>query len=426
MDNIVQQTMGLFGPTPQELETSRQAYLAKQYQSFAAQGGKPGLGGVLGTALGQGIASLFGNQDPQLKKAADMVAIQDKVSSDLSPAEMANPTIYFPHVINTLKDAGYNKEAIQFSQVGAQLIKDWNAANLKEKESQSTIDLNAAKVLEMKDKAINPITKLRQDIAQATLDDNPALVADLKAKLANETRSLTTPENKAEEIKLTDLINRFGEVTGANMFADWKQKSKEKVAAAGFDKDAGTKVGDILQKTLPVAENAVTSLNTVNRLRGIVNSPNVIMGPGATIRTSLAQIANVYFGSTNDKTLADTRVALQGLASLALAASSKVANQGSISNYERDAIEKASSAGIDNLTKPELDALLNVVERDSKQGYDSYKRKWDKIKDPDLKEFYSPPALPESYIAPKRIELTPGKKYTPEELKALQDELKKG
>ena len=148
------------------------------------------------------------------------------------------------------------------------------------------------------------------------------------------------------------------------------------------------------------------------------------MGPGATIRTSLAQIANTFFGASNEKTLKDTRTTLQGLASLALAAASKVSGQGSISNFERESIQKASSAGIDELTKPELQALLDVVERDAKQGYDSYTRKWEKIKDPDLKEFYAPPPLPATYAPTKKIEIVPGKKYTTEELKALQEEIK--
>lgn len=68
MANIVKETLGLFGPTPQELEKLRQTELAKQYQMFAQQGGKPGLGGVLGTALGTGLARLFGNEDPEIKK----------------------------------------------------------------------------------------------------------------------------------------------------------------------------------------------------------------------------------------------------------------------------------------------------------------------------------------------------------------------
>lgn len=424
MASIVKETMGLFGPTPQELEKLRQAELAKQYQMFAQQGGKPGLGGAIGTALGTGLAKLFGAEDPEIKKSTDMVAIQDKVASDLSPKEMQDPNIFFTHWANTLQDSGYTKEAYQVRQIGAEKIQEFNK-NLQEmQKNQSTIDLNTAKIAELKDKGINPIVKLRKDIAQAALDGNEALVNDLQAKLKNETRNMITPENQAEQVKLDGLIAKFGTEQGANMFVDWKQKEKLKIAAASVDKDAGTKVGDILQKTLPVAENAVTSLSTVNRLRGIVNSPDVIMGPGATVRTSLAQIANTYFGASNEKTLKDTRTTLQGLASLALAASSKVANQGSISNFERESIEKASSAGIDNLTKPELDALLNVVERDAKQGYDSYTRKWEKIKDPDLKEFYAPPALPEGYKPKTKVQIVPGKKYTPEELKALQDELK--
>jgi hypothetical protein len=424
MAGIVKDTLGLFGPTPQELEKLRQAELAKQYQMFAQQGGKPGLGGVLGTALGSGLARLFGNEDPEIKKATDMVAIQDKVATDLSPKEMQDPNIFFTHLANTLQESGYTKEATQARQIGAEKIAEYNKNLFEQQKSQSIIDLNTAKIEEIKTKGINPIVKIRQDIAQAKLDGNEALAIDLQNKLRNETRNMVSPENQAEQVKLDGLIAKFGEEAGANMFADWKQKGKEKVAAAAVDKDAGTKVGDILQKTLPVAENAVTSLNTVSRLRTIVNSPDVIMGPGATIRTSIAQIANTFFGASNEKTLKDTRTTLQGLASLALAAASKVSGQGSISNFERESIQKASSAGIDELTKPELQALLDVVERDAKQGYDSYTRKWEKIKDPDLKEFYAPPALPATYTPTKKIEIVPGKKYTTDELKALQAEIK--
>jgi hypothetical protein len=197
-----------------------------------------------------------------------------------------------------------------------------------------------------------------------------------------------------------------------------KAKGGGTTVSVNMDKSAGSKVGDILEKALPGAEQAVGSLQTVNQLRKIVNSKDLIVGPGANLRTNLARISNVYLGGNNPEQLSNTRTAIQGLANLALNARSRLQGSGAISNYEQEVVQRATSAGIEELTVPEMKVLLDIVERDAKQTYNNYERKYKKVKDPDLQEFYAPPPIPQmdSGIA------NPNPGYTDEQRKAAAAE----
>jgi hypothetical protein len=180
-----------------------------------------------------------------------------------------------------------------------------------------------------------------------------------------------------------------------------------------MDKSAGNKVGDILEKVLPGAEQAVNALQTVNQLRRVANSKDLIIGPGANIRTNLARFSQVYLGGSNEQQLGDSRTAIQGLANLALNARSRLQGSGSISDTEQALITKATTAGIEELTVPELTVLLDIVERDAKQTYNNYERKYKKVKDPDLQEFYAPPPIPQMDSGTTRPAGSPTLRWNP-------------
>jgi len=116
----------IFGPTPLEIEQAERQRVQGLYSSYGQMGGREGIGGVFGVAAGQLIGSLLGLEDPQLTRATKMKTILNTVTDRLSPADMANPTKFFPVIIDELSTAGFGDEATQMSLVAADEIGKWN------------------------------------------------------------------------------------------------------------------------------------------------------------------------------------------------------------------------------------------------------------------------------------------------------------
>jgi hypothetical protein len=301
---------------------------------------------------------------------------------------------------------------------GQEAINQWklNQAKLDNENAQSEKFRAEAKKASMADdprmKIFNELAKNSSPKAVAQAINNNYDISMLdspeKTKLSGKAQELVdsglaygTPEFNA---KMKEYIQ--SDITG-------KAKGSATNVSVNMDKSAGNKVGDILEKGLPGAEQAVGSLQTVNQLRKIVNSKDLIVGPGANIRTNLARISNVYFGGNNPEQLGNTRTAIQGLANLALNARSRLQGSGAISNYEQEVVQRATSAGIEELTVPEMKVLLDIVERDAKQTYSNYERKYKKVKDPDLQEFYAPPPIPQMDSGTTRPAGSPTLRWNP-------------
>lgn len=142
--------------------------------------------------------------------------------------------------------------------------------------------------------------------------------------------------------------------------------------AVNTEKQLLGQVGDVVGKSIGTnfeqAKGAVNTINTVNQIRDAVSSGNVNLGPGATAQQFLGQVGiKVGVGGKNDaERLQNTRKTIQGLAQLELDGAAQLKGQGQITEGERDIVRRAASGQIDNLTKPELLTLMDVLDKSAR------------------------------------------------------------
>ena len=388
------------------------------------------LGSKVGSLLAQGVGNLFGLQDPALKRMSGLEGVLQEAQQELGQ-DMADPTKLYPTLADKLQQRGFGREAAMVTMQGQEAINQW-------KLNQAKLDSETAQAGRFRAEAASKEQETKQDIdaqkalaafvqqngRQPTQDETIQIIgqympvskyADFMAKIGNVKEKRSAYGQMLIESGLSpespEYKKAMAEYTKAELTG--KAKGSGTTVSVNMDKSAGSKVGDILEKALPGAEQAVGSLQTVNQLRKIVNSKDLIVGPGANLRTNLARISNVYLGGNNPEQLGNTRTAIQGLANLALNARSRLQGSGAISNYEQEVVQRATSAGIEELTVPEMKVLLDIVERDAKQTYSNYERKYKKVKDPDLQDFYAPPPIPQMDSGTTRPAGSPTLRWNP-------------
>ncbi len=92
----------LFGPSPEDLQAQRaqqQAVLSANAQQISPY---YGAGYNIGMALGKGVQSLFGLQDPALKKATLIQQTLQNVNKNLTAEERANPSLMYQRLSEEL------------------------------------------------------------------------------------------------------------------------------------------------------------------------------------------------------------------------------------------------------------------------------------------------------------------------------------
>lgn len=174
----------IFGPTPLEIEQAQRKRVQGLYSSFGQMGGEPGIGGIIGVGLGQLANSLFNLEDPQLTKSKDMKMILNEARSELTPEQMMNPTVYFPHLINKLDAKGYEIESSQVQAVASDEIAKWNKQKLEEEKARNQLATQGLTTVEKLKRLINQ-TKLK---LQGNPNDELLLrdLADYEAALQKE------------------------------------------------------------------------------------------------------------------------------------------------------------------------------------------------------------------------------------------------
>lgn len=124
---------------------------------------------------------------------------------------------------------------------------------------------------------------------------------------------------------------------------------------------------------------------------------NAILGPGANVRVSLAQIGQVLGVNGKDATeqLQNTRNVMQGLARQELAASGSMKGQGQITESERAILRKAEAGQIDEMTKPEMETFLTAVSKTAKHRIGVHEQNLERLsKDPAAAEIIKFMKLP--------------------------------
>lgn len=117
----------LFGLSPQEmraekLQANRERSLG--VAQLAPQGYGPIVAGAgeIGFAIGEGLGSLFGMQDPALTKAKNIENVLFSVQNELGPDAVGDPTKLYPLLSQRLNEAGLSREATKVSLMGTDEI----------------------------------------------------------------------------------------------------------------------------------------------------------------------------------------------------------------------------------------------------------------------------------------------------------------
>lgn len=135
-----------------------------------------------------------------------------------------------------------------------------------------------------------------------------------------------------------------------------------------FLNQIGEGVGKNVIDTNAKAQGALGTLNTVNQIRDAINTGKIIAGPGADARVYLGQIGQTIGVGGKDvaEQLLNTRQLIQGLAQLELDGAQQMKGQGQITEGERDIVRRAASGEIGKLTAPEINILMDTLEKTSR------------------------------------------------------------
>lgn len=121
----------LFGPTPEELQAllraDKQAFLDRAATVSPAYSAGAGVGSLLGGIVG----SVFGIENPELKKAKQMESIQQKIITE-NPS-LSDQGAYYDVASFELANAGFGREAMQAKQL---------ADKFRQEQALSTAKLN--------------------------------------------------------------------------------------------------------------------------------------------------------------------------------------------------------------------------------------------------------------------------------------------
>jgi hypothetical protein len=125
----------------------------------------------------------------------------------------------------------------------------------------------------------------------------------------------------------------------------------------------GEGVGKNIISDFDQARSAVNTLNNANQIERSLS--NVITGPGANVRVTLAQIGQTLGinGANATEQLVNTRNVMQGLARQELAAAGQMKGQGQITESERGILRRAEAGEISDMTVPELKTFLAAIRK---------------------------------------------------------------
>lgn len=140
----------LFGPTPEELMSLKRKEEAQSItQAGQLYGPKGAQGASIGVAVARGLNKLFGLEDPEVKKAADVYNILKTTQQDLG-ADATDPTKLYPALQANFANAGYGDIAEKVSTEGATKILDWNTkqATIQQKQFDLKQDQEAKLALQ--------------------------------------------------------------------------------------------------------------------------------------------------------------------------------------------------------------------------------------------------------------------------------------
>lgn len=124
-------------------------------------------------------------------------------------------------------------------------------------------------------------------------------------------------------------------------------------------------IGPMAKDSRTRAVGAVKMADAAERLDAALQSGKVIAGPFASKRLFLNQIG-AGMGITGPDSVNQTRQVIRSLAESSVEARKELQGQGQVTENEAKAVEKAMSGNIDDMTVPELKALVTLNKKAAK------------------------------------------------------------
>ncbi len=165
-------------------------------------------------------------------------------------------------------------------------------------------------------------------------------------------------------------------------------------------------VGPMMSDSRNAAIGSIDTIDTVSRARAAIESGLVSVGPTATIRQKIGQVAQMLGvgGKDNEEQIVNTRNVIRSLGQFSLAARKSLKGQGQVSDFEGKLLIKAESGDIEDMTIPELKSFLSVTDRLAHRQYDLHQQNLKTMKaNPKLSElapFYEVPEVPKTGSSP--------------------------
>lgn len=184
------------------------------------------LGGMVGNAVANLGAGIFGVQDPRLKRATTLESILQTTQQELGE-NVNNPAVLYPALQQKLAEAGFSREAMQVGQVGQKAMQEAQLNSAKVATEQ-------AQLLKAGQEKLPEIIRLKQAYDQANTvgDTSTANVIGAQIeKLVTIPEKVMSPENKAQQAILNKYVREFGEEEGAIKFEEWKNQLEQKKSA---------------------------------------------------------------------------------------------------------------------------------------------------------------------------------------------------
>ena len=206
----------------------------------------------------------------------------------------------------------------------------------------------------------------RPDSPLFTAPPKPAEASPL-AKLIAERDAI--PQGDPRRTIYDTAITKATEKSGPLANVDVKVNTKTGESLAG-------QVGNIATEGRAAAVGAIGIVDTVGRVGKALESGNITLGPGATIRNKVDQVSEILGvgGASTAERLVNTRNAIRGLAQFTVGARKALKGQGQVSDYEGKLLTRAESGEIDDFTAPELRDFLKVTERLARLTHAEHKR----------------------------------------------------
>lgn len=215
----------LFGLSPQEMRAEKLAANRERSLGLAAlapegYGAIVAGAGDIGFALGEGLGSLFGMEDPALTKAKNIENVLGMVQNELGPDGISDPTKLYPLLSQKLNEAGLSREATKVSLMGTDEIAKFQKTQAeinKLKSNQDSLkrsNLYRAKqeLKEAEDRlALDPNNPmLQKDVNEFQAAVSKLITDDLSTDklIAKSMTTLSDPEAlPGEKLKAQNLLN---------------------------------------------------------------------------------------------------------------------------------------------------------------------------------------------------------------------------